>query len=96
MSAPEEGGAGQDGACKYEVVRAPGGWAVKRAGDRLAIFPGSAPAIDLACRAAREDARGGRLAIVTTQTLPQEFHCYTPPDGAAADPPSRPRLAVSR
>jgi len=81
---------------KYEVVRAPEGWAVERGGELLDCFAAQETAIAYACRAARDDARGGWLGIVTTQTTPQEFHCYTPPETplAASHPPLR--LVASR
>jgi len=79
---------------KYEVVWTPDGWAVARGGELLDSFAAQESAIAHACQAAREDARGGRLGIVTTQTTPQEFHCYTPPETAQAPP--RPRLVSSR
>jgi hypothetical protein len=81
---------------KYEVIRAPGGWAVERAGERIGAFVAPEPAIEQACLAARADAVEGRLAIVTTQTTPQEFHCYSPPDRASAASQGYPRLAFSR
>ena len=81
---------------KYDVVRAPDGWAVERGGQLIESFAAPETAIAHACRAAREDARRGWLGIVTTQTTPQEFHCYTPPDPSrAADRPPL-RLVSSR
>lgn len=81
---------------KYEVVRAPDGWAVERGGKLLDCFAAQETAIAHACRAARDDARRGWLGIVTTQTNPQEFHCYTPAEAGAAAPRAYPRLVSSR
>ena len=81
---------------KYEVVRAPHGWAVERGGELDDSFAAQETAIAHACRAAREDARRGWLGIVTTQTTPQEFHCYTPPDASRAADRPFPRLVSSR
>ena len=80
----------------YRVQRAPGGWSVDRAGDCLGVFVDPAEAVDCACRSARDDAAHERLAIVTAQTDPQEFHCFVPADGetAAAPLPSYLRLLV--
>jgi hypothetical protein len=77
---------------KYEVVKAHDGWAVERAGQVLDSFAAADAAISHACRAAREDARRGWLGMVTTQTTPQEFHCYTP--AQAARPAARPVLRL--
>jgi hypothetical protein len=81
---------------KYEVVRTPGGWAVELGGERLYGFVTQEAAIARACRSAREDARRGWLGIVSTQTSPQEFHCYTPPETPQAAPRPYPRLVSSR
>jgi hypothetical protein len=81
---------------KYEVVRAADGWAVERGGKLLDRFAAQETAIAHACRAAREDAGRGWVGIVTTQTSPQEFHCYTPADPARAAPRPYPRLVSSR
>jgi hypothetical protein len=81
---------------KYDVVQSPDGWAVERCGERLDCFAAQETAIAHACRAAREDARRGWLGIVTTQTTPQEFHCYTPPETPRAAPRPYPRLVSSR
>ena len=81
---------------KYEVVRAPDGWAVERGGQQLACFENPETAVAHACRAAREDARKGWLGIVSTQTTPQEFHCYTPADVRGETPGPFPRLVSSR
>ena len=72
------------------------GWAVERSGERVALFPTSQPAIDYACDLARRDAADGRLALVTSRTLPEEFHCYVPPGRATGFPPPYPRLVASR
>ena len=72
--------------CKYSVRSALGGWRVERAGDCLGVFADPTEAVDEACRSARGDADHGRLAIVTTETTPQEFHCYVPPQGGGAAP----------
>jgi len=90
-----------DNTTKYQVRLAPGGWRVDRADDCLGVFADSAQAVDEACRSARADAGHGRVAIVTTETVPQEFHCYVPPPGVdppAASPALPPylRLLVSR
>lgn len=62
---------------------APGGWRVERAEACLGVHADPAAAIDQACRSARADADLGRVAIVTTETVPQELHCYLPsPDQA--------------
>jgi hypothetical protein len=82
---------------KYEVVWTPDGWGVERGGQLVDCFVGQETAIAHACQAAREDARRGCLGIVTTQTSPQEFHCYTPAEVAAqASPRPFPRLVSSR
>jgi hypothetical protein len=81
---------------KYEVVKAPGGWAVERGGELLDCFAAQETAIAHACRSAREDARRGWLGIVTTQTSPQELHCYTPSETPQAAPRPYPRLVSSR
>jgi hypothetical protein len=81
---------------KYEVVRTSGGWAVERGGVRLDCFAAQETAIAYACRAARDDACRGWLGIVTTQTTPQEFHCYTPTEAAQASARLFPRLVSSR
>ena len=82
---------------KYEVVRTPGGWAVELGGERQNCFVSQETAIAHACRSAREDARHGWLGIVSTQTSPQEFHCYTPPETPQeAAPRPYPRLVSSR
>ena len=65
-------------ASKYRVVSERGGWSVQHDQARLGPFADPAEAIDQACRAARSDAAGGRVAIVTAETAPQELHCYTP------------------
>ena len=83
---------GTDESRKYKVRRANGRWCVERAGERLGMFAAPQDAIDHACRAARQDAGQGRLAIVTTDTIPQELHCYSPPPAAA---PPYPRLLIS-
>jgi hypothetical protein len=83
------------GAQTYRVQRAPGGWSVDRADACLGVFVDPAEAVDLACRSARDDAAHDHLAIVTTQTTPQEFHCFVPAQGQAAAPlPSYLRLLV--
>jgi len=81
---------------KYEVIPTSSGWGVLRAGDLVGEFAAPKPAIEHACYAAREDARCGRLAIVTTQTHPQEFHSYTPDERGSAVRRLYPRLVVSR
>jgi hypothetical protein len=81
---------------KYEVIHTSGGWVVERSGERIAVFPTADRAIEHACKVARIDAEGGRLAIVTTQTDVNEFHCFTPPERAAVTPPAFPRLVFSR
>jgi hypothetical protein len=81
---------------KYEVVWTPDGWAVARSGERLDCFAAQETAIAHACHSAREDARGGWLGIVTTQTSPQEFHCYTPPETPQVEARAYPRLVSSR
>jgi hypothetical protein len=81
---------------KYEVIRAIDGWVVERAGKLLACFEDAETAVAYACRAAREDARKGWLGIVSTQTTPQEFHCYTPADVRGEAPRPFPRLVSSR
>jgi hypothetical protein len=81
---------------KYEVVWTPDGWGVARGGALLESFEAPEAAIAHACRAAREDAGRGWLGIVTTQTTPQEFHCYTPSQAAQASPRPFPRLVSSR
>ncbi len=81
---------------KYEVVWTPDGWAVASGGKLLDSFAAQDVAIAHACRAAREDAQGGWLGIVTTQTTPQEFHCYTPPETPQVAPRPYPRLVSSR
>jgi hypothetical protein len=80
----------------YRVQRAPGGWSVDRADACLGVFVDPAEAVDLACRSARDDAAHDHLAIVTTQTTPQEFHCFVPAQGqpTAAPLPSYLRLLV--
>lgn len=92
------GAQASDQTCKYSVRSALGGWRVERAGDCLGIFSDPAAAVDEACRSARGDADHGRLAIVTTETTPQEFHCYVPPQGCgsvvAPSPPAFLRLLV--
>jgi len=73
----------------YSVHRAPGGWSVDRADACLGVFADPAEAVDHACRSARDDAARDCLAIVTTQTTPQEFHCFVPAQeqsGAALPP----------
>lgn len=57
-----------------------------RAEECLGLLKNSAQAVEQACRSARADADGGRVAIVTTETVPQELHCYLPP--ADRDPPA--------
>jgi len=80
----------------YRVQPAPGGWSVDRDEDCLGVFVDPAEAIDCACRSARDDAAHERLAIVTAQTSPQEFHCFVPAGGqnVAAPLPSYLRLLV--
>jgi hypothetical protein len=81
---------------KYEVVWSPDGWVIQRGGQFIDCFAAQETATAQACRAALEDARRGWLGIVTTQTTPQEFHCYTPAEAAAAAPRPYPRLVSSR
>ena len=81
---------------KYEVVWSPDGWVVERGGEFIDCFAAQETAIAHACRAAREDARRGLLGLVTTQTTPQEFHCYTPAEAAQAARRPYPRLVSSR
>jgi hypothetical protein len=64
---------------KYRVRRIPGGWRIEHAETCLGVFATPSEAVDRACRLARADADRGCLAIVTTETIPQEFHCYAPP-----------------
>jgi len=70
----------------------------------LGVFADAAAAVDQACRCARADADLGRVAIVTTETAPQELHCYLPapnpanqgqPPAAAAVMPPYLRLLAS-
>jgi hypothetical protein len=86
--------------CKYRVRAALGGWRVDRADACLGTFANPVEAIDQACRSARADAERGCVAVVTTETTPQEFHCYAPPQGqpAAEAPNATPylRLLVNR
>lgn len=93
---------GQTSECsiKYRVRRGPAGWRIEHAEACLGVFSNPADAIDRACRLARADADRGCLAIVTTETIPQELHCYAPPQDqqpAAAQAPLAPylRLLVS-
>jgi hypothetical protein len=79
-----------DHTMKYRVRRAVDSWRVDRAEDCLGVFATSAEAIEQACRSARADADQGRVAIVTTETLLQEFHCYVPPPGGQSAGPSGP------
>jgi len=87
---------GDHAARTYRVEPAPGGWSVDCADDCLGVFADPTEAVDYACRSARDDAAHQRLAIVTAQTTPQEFHCFVPAGGqtAAAPPPSYLRLLV--
>jgi len=78
----------------YRVQRAPGGWSVDRADACLGVFVDPAEAVACACRSARDDAAHDRLAIVTAQTTPQEFHCFVPGQGGASPLPSYLRLLV--
>ncbi len=77
------------------------GWRVEHAEACLGVHADAAAAIDQACRSARADADLGRVAIVTTETAPQELHCYLPTPGQAqpsASPATMPpylRLLVS-
>jgi hypothetical protein len=68
-----------DKTSKYRVTATPGGWRLQHDECWSGPFASPADAIDQACRLARSDAVGGRVAIVTTDTVPQEFHCYAPP-----------------
>jgi hypothetical protein len=81
---------------RYEVVKAADGWAVERGGKLLENFAAQETAIAHACRAAREDAERGWLGIVSAQTSPKEFHCYTPAEAARAAPRPYPRLVSNR
>jgi len=67
---------------------AAGGWRVERAEACLGVHADAASAIDQACRSARADADLGRVAIVTTETVPQELHCYLPTPGQASTAPA--------
>ena len=88
-----------DNTRKYIVRPVPGGWRLDRDEICLGMFADAAAAIEQACLSARSDADQGRVAIVTTQTLPQEFHCYVPsPGGQSTGPAPLPpylRLLVS-
>ena len=76
---------------KYRVRRAHGAWRVESAETCLGVFADPDQAVEMACRSARADADHGRVAIVTTETTPQEFHCYAPPEGQSVTPaPSAP------
>ncbi|HEX4183958.1 MAG TPA: hypothetical protein VHY34_11940 [Caulobacteraceae bacterium] len=76
---------------KYFVLRRLGAWRVELEARSLGVFRDAEEAIDLACRLARDDARGGQVATVTTETSPQELHCFVPPpgQGPAVAPQSR-------
>ncbi len=82
---------GSDKTSKYRIVSERGGWSIQHDQARLGPFADPAEAIDQACRAARSDAAGGRVAIVTTETVPQELHCYTPSLDAERSAPPRPQ-----
>jgi hypothetical protein len=73
---------------KYRVQMAAGGWRVESAEACLGVFDSAASAIDQACRSARADADLGRVAIVTTETVPQELHCYLPAPGQQSAVPA--------
>ncbi len=83
MTAKDSSGQAQP-TLSYRVERAPGGWSVARADACLGVFADPAEAVDIACRAARDDAGRDQVAIVTAQTSPQELHCFVPAQGQAA------------
>jgi len=68
----------------YRIRRDVAGWRLDRGQVRLGLFAEAAEAVAEACRAAKNDADRGRVAIVNAETAPQELHCYVPPEGAAA------------
>jgi hypothetical protein len=88
-----------DNTHNYRVRMAAGGWRVECAEACLGVHADAAAAIDQACRSARADADLGCVAIVTTETTPQELHCYLPSAGhqstAPASMPPYLRLLVS-
>ena len=81
---------------KYHVRRVGGGWSVESAEACLGVFPDPGAAVERACRSARADAVNNHLAIVTTETVPQEFHCFMPTADLVRAPVAQPhpRLAV--
>ncbi len=85
MGAPS-GERAAEQACKYHVRRAQGGWLVERAEDHLGVFAEASEAISHACALAHGDADHGHVAVVTTETDPQEFHCFVPAPGHTAAP----------
>src|ERR1700744_6287085 len=77
-----------ESARKYCVLRRLGSWRVELEGRSLGVFQEATEAVDVACRLARHDARGGRVATVTAaEASPQEFHCFAPPPGQPAAAP---------
>ena len=86
-------------ACKYNVRPNQGRWLIECADEQLGEFEDAAGAIDHACGLARADADHGHVAVVTTETEPQEFHCFVPAHGPlgarTASMPPHLRLLVS-
>jgi hypothetical protein len=80
---------------RYQVRRTAGGWSVELAEACLGIFSDPADAVDRACRSAREDAVNNHLAMVTTETVPQEFHCFMPAADLARASVASPHLRLA-
>ena len=90
-----------DSTKKYRVRNTRSGWRIESGEARLGVYASALDAIDQACRHARADADRGHVAMVTAETIPQEFHCYVPPPDMEAPALTRTmppylRLLVSR